>query len=134
LDHFESILHFLLQDGVVKNNTSFFVKAREYLLISSPFQGAYRSTLSLNCWHTFPALTFRWAFSSELLAFPHDNEPIFGSARDDSPSGIILDGHDLVTEALAFERWLRKSKDIVLIILNVEHPDHVFSRNRREES
>jgi hypothetical protein len=97
------------------------------LLVTSPLELIDWASLCLDAWHTFPTIAVCWALSCELFAFPHDNKSIFCTARNDSSLGVVFNRDDFVIEHLIFEGWFRQSENIVLIILNVEHSDHVLA-------
>ena len=45
-----------------------------------------------------------------------------------------MDGDDLIIEHLTLERGLGKCEHIILIVLDVEHSDHVLSRDSGQEA
>ena len=97
------------------------------LLIPSPLELSDWSTLSLDSWHSFPALIVCWTFSGELLALPHYDKASLSTARYDPSLGIIFDGYDLIVDHLTLERGLSQCQNVVLIIFNVKHSYHVLS-------
>lgn len=134
LDHFEIIFHFLFENGVVQNHSSLFMKTGEYLLVTTPSQLSYWSSLCLNAWHSFPSIAISWTFSGKLLALPHDDVSIFGTTRNNPSSRVVLDRHYLVIEYLSFEGALCEREHIVLIIFNIEHSHHILSRYGSQET
>lgn len=134
LDHFEIIFHFLFENGVVQNHSSLLMETGEYLLVTTPLQLSYWSSLCLDAWHSFPSIAITWTFSGELLALPHDDVSIFGTARNNPSSRVILDRYYLVVEYLPFEGALCKREHIVLIIFNIEHSHHILSGYGSQET
>lgn len=102
-------------------------------MAAAPLELGDRPSLCFDCWHALPSLVIGGTLRGELLAFPHDDESFLGSAGYDSSLGVVLNGHDLVVDDLAFEGRRSQGQDVVLVVLDVEHSDHVFTGNCGEE-
>jgi hypothetical protein len=134
LDHLKVVLHLLLQNGVIQNDRATLMDTSKDLLVAAPLELKDGATLTLNAWHSLPTIAVSWALGGELLALPHHDETVFGSTRNDPSLGVVLNGYNLVIENLVFEARLCECEDIVLIILNIKHPNHVFSRDSGQET
>lgn len=88
---------------MVEDYSSTCMDTSEDLLVSSPLKLKDWSTLSLDAWHTLPAIAISGALGGKLLALPHDDEPILGSARDDSSLSVVFNRNNFIIENLVLE-------------------------------
>ena len=110
------------------------METSQNLLVATPLKLSDWTSLSFHAWHSFPSIAISWTFSGKLLALPHDDVSIFGTARNNPSSRVVLDRHYLVIEYLSFEGALCEREHIVLVIFNIEHSHHILSRYGSQES
>jgi hypothetical protein len=135
LNHFEIILHFLLKDGVVKNHNSLGENSTHDVLVStSPLDLLNTSTAGLEGSLGFPFISGRGTDSGCILAAPHYNVTILGSSSNNAFARVVLNAVDLILEELASEGRLTERQHVVLISLDVEHPNHVLTRDSSHQS
>ena len=103
MNHLEIVLHFLLEDCVVKDDSTSGVKTCEDLLVAAPLELGDGTSLRLHTRHAFPTFAISWTFSGKLFALPHNDEPFLSTAGNDSPLWVVLDRDDLVVVDLVFE-------------------------------